>query len=54
MDIDDGEDDDQARPGVEGVVVEEGEARGDCNWNKVLESAHSCIDLPKVCRWYQL
>ena len=52
--VDDDEDDDQARPGVEGVVVEEGEARGDRDRNKVLESAHSCIDLPKVCRWYQL
>ena len=52
--MDDNEDDDQARPGVEGVVVEDGEARGNCNRHKVLESAHSCKDLPKVRRWYQL
>ena len=34
--MDDGEDDDQARPGVEGFVVEDGEARGNCNRHKVL------------------
>ena len=52
MDMDDGEGDDQARPGVQGVVVEDREARGDSDRHKVLESAHSCVDLPKVRCWH--
>ena len=52
--MDDGEGDDQARPGVQGVVVEDREARGDSDRHKVLESTHSCVDFPKVRCWYKL
>ena len=44
---------DQARPGVEGVVVEDGEAWRDGDGHKVLESAHCCVDFPKVRLWHQ-
>ena len=44
--MDGGEGDDQARPGVQGVVVEDREPGGDSDRHKVLESAHSCVDLP--------
>ena len=52
--MDDGEADDQARPGVQGVVVEDCEARGDCDGHKVLEGAHGCVYLSKIRCWYQL
>ena len=45
---------DQARPGVEGVVVEDGEAWRDGDGHKVLEGAHGCVNLSKVRCWYQL
>ena len=55
-DVDSGEDEgyDQSRPGLEGVVVEQGEARRDCKRHEVLESPHRCVDLSQVCGWNQL
>ena len=44
---------DQARPGVEGVVVEDGEAGRDGDGHQVLESAHCGVDFPKVRLWHQ-
>ena len=54
IDVDCSEDSDQAGPGLEGVVVEQGEARRDCKRHKVLESPHRCVDLSQVCGWNQL
>ena len=55
-DVDSGEGEgyDQSRPGLEGVVVEQGEARRDCKRHQVLESPHRCVDLSQVCGWNQL
>ena len=53
MDMDGGEGDDQARPGVQGVVVEDGEAGRDGDGHNVLESAHCGVDFPKVRLWHQ-
>ena len=54
IDVDYSEDSDQAGPGLEGVVVEQGEARRDCKRHEVLESPHCCVDLSQVCGWNQL